>query len=69
MESRKMNLFAGQRCRCRHRGQTYGHAGGRRGWDEERLAGKEGHTASVKHPASGKFLYDSGDSNQGSVTT
>ena len=34
MEYRKMVLFAGQE--KRHRGQTYGHSGGRRGWDELR---------------------------------
>ena len=37
MESRKMvfmSLFAGQEYRHRHRGQTCGHSGGRRGWDE-----------------------------------
>ena len=39
MESRKMvlmNLFAGQRWRCRHGEQTCEHSGGRRGWDELR---------------------------------
>ena len=29
-----MNLSAGQPWRCRHREQTYGHSGGRRGRDE-----------------------------------
>ena len=35
MESRKkalMSLFAGQQWRRRHREQTCGHTGGRRGW-------------------------------------
>ena len=39
MESRKtilMNQSAGQQRRHRHREQTYGHSGGRRGWDESR---------------------------------
>ena len=39
MESRKMvliNLSAGQLGRYRHREQTYGHDGERRGWDELR---------------------------------
>ena len=39
MESRKMvrmNLFAGQRWRCRHGEQTCEHSGGRRGGDELR---------------------------------
>ena len=38
-ESRKMvlmNLFAGQQWRCRHRKQTCGHSGGKKGWDELR---------------------------------
>ena len=37
MESRKMvliNLFAGQEQTPRHREQTCGHSGRRRGWDE-----------------------------------
>ena len=37
VESRKMvlmNLFAGQQWRCRHREQTCGNSGGRRGWDK-----------------------------------
>ena len=37
VESRKMvqmNLFAGQELRHRHREQTYGYQGGKRGWDE-----------------------------------
>ena len=29
-----MNLTAGQQWRCRHREQTYGHSGGKRGWEE-----------------------------------
>ena len=39
MESRKMvlmNLFARQEQRLRHREQTFGHSGGRRGWDQVR---------------------------------
>ena len=39
MESTKlvlMNLSAGQQWRCRHREQTCGHTGGRRGWDTQR---------------------------------
>ena len=41
MESRKMvlmNLYAGQQQKYRHREQTYGHSGGRRGWNELRVA-------------------------------
>ena len=33
---RMMNLFAGKQWRCRYRYQTYGHSGGRRGWNELR---------------------------------
>ena len=36
MEYGKMVLFAGQEKRHRQRGQTYGHNGGRRGWDKLR---------------------------------
>ena len=47
----------------------HGHAGGRRGWvNRETSRETETHRASVKQTASGKFLYDCGDSNQGSVT-
>ena len=41
MEFRKMglmNLFAEQKMRHRHREQTYGHRGGRSGWDELRCS-------------------------------
>ena len=41
MEFRKMvliNLFAEQKMRHRQREQTYGHSGGRRGWDELRCS-------------------------------
>ena len=31
-----MNLSAGQQWRCRHREQTCGHSGGRKGWDNLR---------------------------------
>ena len=61
MESRKMilmNQSAGQQRRHRHREQTYGHSGGRRGWDELRAALKH-----VHYMASGNFLYDSLSSN------
>ena len=37
IDSRKMalmSLFAGQQGRHRHREQTCGHSGGRRGWDK-----------------------------------
>ena len=39
MEPKKivlMNLFARQEQRCRHRQQTSGYSGGRRGWDKLR---------------------------------
>ena len=76
MESRKavlMNLFAGQQWRHRHREQTYGHS---RGWcwKKERVGRRERvtwkHTSPyVKQIASRNLLYDSGNSNRGSVTT
>ena len=31
-----MNLFAGQERRHKHKEQTFGHSGGRRGWDDLR---------------------------------
>ena len=31
-----MNLFAGEKWRCRHREQTYGHSERRKGWDKLR---------------------------------
>ena len=39
MESRKMvlmNLLLGQQWKCKHKEQTYGHSGERRGWDDLR---------------------------------
>ena len=73
MESRKMvlmNLFAGQQWRCKHRGQSYGHGeqGGRRGWDRGREYHGSIYTIICKI-ASGNLLYDSGNSNGGSITT
>ena len=41
MKSRKtvlMKPFAGQQWRCRHIEQTWGHSGGRTGWDKQRVA-------------------------------
>ena len=47
----------------------HGHGGGRREWDEWR-GGMETYTLSyVKQIAKWNFLYDSGSSNQSSVTT
>ena len=43
-----------------------GEGGG--GMNRETSRETETHRASVKQTASGKFLYDCGDSNQGSVT-
>ena len=73
MESRKMavmNLFAGQQWRNRHREQTYGHGGEER---REKARGMERVTWKltipyVKQIANGNLLYDSGNSNMGSVT-
>ena len=71
MESRKMvlfNLSAGQQLRPRHREQTY------KEWGEEgegEMEGEHGSTYMNIHriDSRGNFLYDSGNSNQGSVTT
>ena len=72
MASRKMvlmNLFAGEQWKCRPREQTCGHRVGKeRVGQMERGAWK--HTLPyVKQLANGNLLYDSGNSNQGSVTT
>ena len=76
MKSRKMvpmNLFAAQQWRYRHpREQTNGHgAGGKEG--EGGTNGKSSRKTYippyVKQTASGNLLYDSGNSNQGSVAT
>ena len=71
MESRKMalmDLFSGQQWRSRHREQTYGHRG-RAG--EGEMSGESNREASItvcKETANGNLLYDSGNSNRGSVT-
>ena len=73
METRKMvltKLFAGHQWRHRHREQTYGHGVGRkeRVGCMERVTWK--HTLRhVKQLANGNLLYDSGNSNWGTVTT
>ena len=64
-----INLFSGQQRRNRHREQTYGHrgrGGGRRGdvWREQ----QKFTIPCAKQIASGNLLYDSGNSNRGSVT-
>ena len=74
MESRKMvlmNLFVEQQWRHRHKNQTFGHGGGRK---KERVGYMEIVTWKVtlpyvKHIANGNLLYDSGNSNRGSVST
>ena len=57
----------------KHREQTYGHgdgAGGRRGWDVERVTWKHiHHHMWNKIVNRWELLYDSGNSNWGSVTT
>ena len=74
MESRKMvlvNLFPGQQWRHRHRQQTYGHGRGEEG--DSGMNGEsnmEAYTLQcVKQITNGNLLYDSGNSNQGFVTT
>ena len=67
-----MKLFARQQWRHRHREQTYGdRVGGER---KDRVDCMDRVTWKltlpyVKETANGNLLYDSGDSNQGSVTT
>ena len=63
-----MNLFSGQQWRNRHREQTYGHVQ-RRGKVKclERVTWKFT-IPYVKHIGNGNLLYDSGNSNRGSVT-
>ena len=62
------NLFTGQQWRNRHREQTYGH--GERGGEGEMYgeSNMENYITICKI-ADGNFLYDSGNSNLGSVTT
>ena len=72
MESEEMaliNLFSGWQWRNRHREQTYGQVGRREGRrrDVQRVAYKFT-IPCEKHIANGIFLYDSGNSNRGSVT-
>ena len=72
MESRKMvweNLFSGQQWRNRHREQTYGHE--MRGEEGEMYgeSNMETYITVCKKIVKGNFLYDSGNSNSGSVTT
>ena len=67
-----MNLFAGQQWRCRHREQTYMDTGGVGGkvmvGRTERVA-METCTLPIRKTTNGNLLYDSGNSNQGSVIT
>ena len=72
MESRKMalmNLFARQPWRHRHREQTSGHGGGIEGEGECMESNMETYVTICKVIANRNLLYDSGNSNQGSVTT
>ena len=58
MECRKMalmNLFGGQQWRCRHREQTYGHSGGKSGWDKLREEHGNMHTNICKIDSKWKF--------------
>ena len=66
-----MNLFAGQQWSRRHREQTYGQRQREEG--EGEMSGEssmEAYTLTyVKQIANGNLLYDTGNSNWGSVTT
>ena len=72
MESRRMvliNLCPGQQWRNRHREETYGH--GESGGEGE-MYGKSTWKLTLKYVkqiANRNLLYDSGNSNRGSVTT
>ena len=71
MESRKlvlMNLSAGQQWRRRHREQTCGHSGGRRGRRKWREQHGNIYMATYKIESQWDLLYDSGNSNWCSVT-
>ena len=64
-----INLFTGQQWRNKHKKQTYGHRG-----RKERMRCMERVTWKlilpyVKQITNEHLLYDSGNSNQGSVTT
>ena len=64
------NLFTGQQWRKRHREWTYGH--GERGGEGEMYGKSNMETyicEMVKWIANGNFLYGSGNSNRGSVST
>ena len=71
MESRKMalkNLFTGQQWKKVHREQTYGHRE-RGGEGEMGRVTRKLTLPCVKQIANGSLLYDSGNSNRGSVST
>ena len=68
-----MKLFARQQWRYKHREQIYGHGAGVGEEGEGGVYGKsnmETYTLPyVKQTTNGNLLYDSENSNQGSVTT
>ena len=63
------NLFSGQQWRNRHTEQTYGHGG--RGGEGEMYGGIKWKLTlpHVKQTGNGTLMYDSGNSNGGSVST
>ena len=67
-----INLFAEQQWICRHREQTYGHGWLRGEEGEGRVFGEskmETYMTICKTDSHGNLLYDSGNSNEGLVTT
>lgn len=62
-------LSAGQRWRHRHREQTFGRGGGRRGHRVSRVAWKHASLPCAKQTASGDLLCDARSSKQCSVAT
>ena len=72
IDSRKMalmSLFAGQQGRHRHREQTCGHSGGRRGWHGLREQYRNIYMTICKTDRKWDMLCDTGSSTHFSVTT
>ena len=64
-----MDLFAGQQGRHRHREQTCGHSGGRRGWHGLREQYRNIYITICKTDRKWDMLCDTGSSTHFSVTT
>ena len=64
-----MNLFAGQQWRCRHREQTCEYGSEKGDGETNGESSIQTYTTIWKTASGSFFLYDLGNSNQGSVTT